>query len=124
MVNLKKVNRLVEYDEKTNVAEIKVTYIEKVDIPKVLFGISLKEYGGVGALNNVLTESQMVMVNEIVRIVASEIENDTLQYYTTDKDGNGVVSKRYLADKIGMEEANFKQKLMRITDRVKRIHFK
>lgn len=103
--------RTVEYDNKTIVSQI--AYIEHIDIPLMVLGVSLKDIGGISTLESALTASQMEMVRKVFEVIASDIEQDNMKPYL-----DGVVPKRYLSDKIEMEESNFKHKLARIASRL------
>lgn len=102
----------IKYDKQTSVAAV----TREVDIAQLLFGKQLHDVGGINVLKHLLKRNQREFLDRVVEIVLTGLVDGSIEYY------DGLVSRRWLAERLDMEGSNFRQKLQRISDKADKLH--
>lgn len=90
----------------------------ETDAWMLLFGRTLKHIGGVDAFKLWFTPKQMQFAQEVYDVVDEDLRNNNVDAFRWKQDGTPMINKRYLAQRLGEGEANFKQKLRRCDEKI------
>ncbi|MBS4207466.1 hypothetical protein [Bacillus sp. FJAT-50079] len=83
----------------------------------MILGKSLK-FIGADAFDGYLTKSQKEFMLKVYSIVKGEIENEKVESFWWTPDGKAYLKKIYVAERMEMSEANFKNTLKRIENKI------
>lgn len=97
---------------------IKVEIEEGTDAWMLMFGKTLKHID-LTSFDLWLTAKQRKFIESVYNFIVEDLENNNVEAFKWSKDGKPVLNKRYLADKMNMEETNFKQTLKRCEKKIK-----
>lgn len=67
---------------------------------------------------NCLNKNQLKLIKDIVNIIERDKAQGNFDNYRLDEQGYTVLNKRYVAEKLGLEESNLKHKLGRIIKKI------
>jgi hypothetical protein len=82
------------------------------DIDHYIFNSNLNLFGGVDGLS--LSAHQRQFYDRLRKAIVDEIEAENRDAFLFDEYGKSMLNKRYFANKLGMEESNFKHTIARL----------
>lgn len=97
---------------------IKVEAKEEHDTWMIMFGKTLKNVGGLEPFELWLTPRQVEFVKKVYDVIERDLRENNTKVFRWDEHGNPIMIKRYVANKIGMKETNFKQTLDRCKKKI------
>lgn len=96
---------------------VKVETDEEQDVWMLMFGKTLKNLG-VESFSLWLTPKQMTFMNNVYAIIENDLKENNTDAFRWTADGKPKIKKRYLAEKMNMDETNFKQTLNRCKKKI------